>query len=450
MPFHYLLFNVLKVPALIMTSGNISDEPIVIDNEKARDVFKDIADAVIVYNRDIYNRVDDSVTAVFSGVPRVLRRSRGMVPSPVNCLLNVDSVLAVGAELKNCFALGKGKKAIIGQHIGDLKNLETYEFFKESLGRFQKLYRVEPVLAACDLHPDYLSTRFAEETGLPLVRVQHHHAHIASCLAEHGIDTTVIGVAFDGTGMGEDGAVWGGEFLVGDASHYERAAHLRYVPLPGGDKAIEEPWRMAAAYIYDLREDNDRVDFVSQCTGVEQEKIDLLYQILTNEYSGVYTSSMGRLFDAVASLLGLCARATFEAEGTMRLETICDEKLQLQPYKWKSENGIIDTRPVIDQVCHDIKNKTNIHEIATRFHLTVVDIVGKTCETIRKSRGVESVVLSGGCFQNRFIFEQSHRQLVESGFTVYSHSSVPCNDGGIALGQLVVAAKRRESNGLSS
>ncbi len=250
MPFHYLLFEKLKIPAIVLTSGNLSDEPIVIDNREAVEKLTRIADAVLVYNREIYNRTDDSVVFAVNEKERIIRRSRGYAPEPVNLDLNVDGIFAAGAELVNCFCIGKGNQAILSQHIGDLKNLETLEFYTESFERYKKLFRANPTLVVHDMHPDYLSTRFAKELKIQSIEVQHHHAHIASCMAEHNLDEKVIGVSMDGTGYGDDGHIWGGEFFVCDLAGYERKNHFDYVPLPGGDSVTKEPWRTAVSYLY--------------------------------------------------------------------------------------------------------------------------------------------------------------------------------------------------------
>ncbi len=442
MPFHYMLFERLDITALVMTSGNISEEPVVISNSEALETFRGIADAVLCYNRDIYNRVDDSVTAVYAGQVVTLRRSRGLVPSPVNLSQDVDGIVAVGAELKNCFAVGKGNKAILSQHIGDLKNAETLSFFEESLERFRSIYRVDPVLFACDKHPDYLSSIFAHKSGLPVTEVQHHHAHIASCLAEHNIDREVIGVSFDGVGLGDDGAVWGGEFLVCDLVQYRRFTHLRYVNLPGGDRASVEPWRMAAAYLYDIAGEVFSREYGQFFKGVDPQMLEAVGFAMKRKIGCLLTSSAGRLFDAVSALAGICSFNSFEAEAAMRLEGYCDEEKRMNPYDWELRESI-DIRPAVRKICEDVFSGVPVPEISGRFHSTIIDIIEKTCLEIRRKTGLDSVVLSGGCFQNRFIFRWAKEQLKKAGFTVYTHSLIPCNDGGIALGQLAVAAGRR-------
>lgn len=442
MPFHFMLFEKLSIPALVMTSGNLSEEPIIIDNDTALDQFTGIADAVLTYNRDIYNRLDDSVTAVFSGEMQTFRRSRGLVPSPVTLPWDVEGIMAVGAELKNCFVLGKGNKAILSQHIGDLKNAETFSFYKESLQRFKSMFRVDPEVVACDLHPDYLSSVFARETGLPIEEVQHHHAHIASCMAEHGLEEPVIGVAFDGTGLGSDGAVWGGEFLLCDLKDFTRFTHLRYTGMPGGDRAAVEPWRMAVSYLYDMAGSSFMDKYGRLLEGVDPEHIQMAVFALEKNIHCPKTSSAGRLFDAVSAILGLCTKMSFEAEGAMRLEACSNGGLSHAAYPWTMGESI-DLRPALSSICTDMLQGKAISDISGRFHMTIVDVIEKTCLAVRKERGFKKVVLSGGCFQNRCIFELSRLNLENAGFVVYTHSLVPCNDGGVALGQLAVAASRR-------
>ncbi|MBN1308978.1 MAG: carbamoyltransferase HypF, partial [Chitinispirillaceae bacterium] len=440
MPFHYLLFGRLNLPALIMTSGNISEEPIVIDNGVAAIVFAPVAEALVTYNRAIHNRVDDSVCAVYGRRVQLLRRSRGFAPAPVNLPWRVEGVAATGAELKTCFALGKGSKAILSQHIGDLKNSETLEFFEEAYGRLCTLLRVTPRIVAHDLHPDYLSTLFARETGLPLLAVQHHHAHVASCCAEHGINRKVIGVVLDGTGLGTDDALWGSEFLITDMHGFERAAHLRYVGMPGGDRAAVEPWRMAASYLYDCFGEECFAVCNDLVCGIPDNRLANIAEALRKGINCPRTSSAGRLFDAVASLCGLCNESTFEAEAAMRLEAVCGDPLRVTPYPWSCSDGLIDLRETVARIGDDRRNNIGVDEIATRFHATIISVITDTCSWLREAGGIDGVVLSGGCFQNRYIFEAAVQRLQEKKITVYTHHLVPCNDGGIALGQLAVAA----------
>lgn len=440
MPFHFLLFENTRLPALVMTSGNISEEPILIDDQTAQETFGPLVPAVLSYNREIANRCDDSVMMVVNDQPRFVRRSRGYVPNPVRLALNAEGILAAGPELKNTFAMGKGKQALLSQHMGDLKNLETFEFYTESVQRFSKLFRFTPHTVVCDLHPDYLSTKFAESLNLPVIRVQHHHAHIASCLAEAGLDEKVIGVSMDGTGLGDDGAIWGGEFLVCDLEKYERVAHLEYVPLPGGDMAAKEPWRMAIAYLDHTFGDAFMGFDLPFLRELDRKKVTLLLQGISKGLNCPPTSSAGRLFDAAAALTGVCLNHTFEAEGPMRLEAIirkdCDERY---PYEFK--NGLLSMKPMIMEMVNDVLFKTPKEVMAARFHNTLVSGIAGICSFISDAYGLKTVALSGGVFMNAYLLEQVEKQLTSLGFRVLSNALVPANDGGVSLGQLAIGAK---------
>jgi hydrogenase maturation protein HypF len=441
MPFHYLLMEHLALDAIVLTSGNLSETPIVIDDEEARKSLGAIADAVIAYNRRIHNRVDDSVVCAVNGRSRVLRRSRGYVPAPVSLHCKVDGILAVGAELKNCFALGKGDHALVSQHIGNLKSLEIYEFFCETIDRFTALFRVEPHTIACDMHPDYLSTRYARQRGLPLITVQHHHAHIVSCMAEHGIDAPVIGVSFDGTGYGDDNTVWGGEFLVCDRGSYTRKGYLSPVAMPGGDRAIRQPWRMAFSYLYAAFGDRWNTLPFPFVKRLDRTTADMVITAICKGINSPHTSSAGRLFDAVSALIGLCNENSYEAEAAMRLESSIAPRVN--DFYSCDIDLVVDTHAIIRAVVEDIIHGVDVPVISARFHNTIVEIIFRVTEKLRDETGINSTVLSGGVFQNRYILSNTERALSSRSFTVYSPESIPANDGGIALGQLVVAAKRR-------
>lgn len=444
MPFHYQLFGQLKTPAIVLTSGNISDEPIVTGNEEALVKLLPISDALLIYNRDIYNRTDDSVMTVINSIGRVIRRSRGFVPNPVRLSFNAEGIIAAGAELKNTFCIGKGTQAILSQHIGDLKNLETYEYYKQTLELFKKLFRVSPVLYAGDMHPDYLSTKYLSGLAEKKIFVQHHHAHIASCMAEHGLDEKVIGVSFDGTGYGEDGHSWGSEFMVCDLAAYERVSHFAYIPAPGGDKVAVEPWRMAVAYLYSIYGESLMELNLPFLANIQAEKLKLLITALKNNINCPLTCSAGRLFDAVAALLNICCYAGFEAEGPMRMESIIMPGIaERYSYSFTDET-IVSFEPMIREMIDDINNGTGKSIISAKFHNTIIYVILEVVKKIRSAYNFYKVVLSGGTFQNRYLLENAERILTESNFEVFSHSKVPTNDGGIALGQLAIAAKRRE------
>lgn len=447
MPIHYLLFERLGIPAIVLTSGNLSDEPVIIDNKEALTRLSPVADAFLVYNRDIYNRTDDSVMMVAGKRSRLIRRSRGFAPSPVNLSINTDGIFAAGAELVNCFCLGKDHKAILSQHIGDLKNLETLDFYSESLDRFKDMFRIKPSLVVCDMHPDYLSTRFAEEFAalngnLSLVRVQHHHAHLASCMAEHGLDEKIIGISMDGVGYGTDGNIWGFEAMICDLLDFERKTHLQYVPQPGGDMANHEPWRMALAYLYQyIDHDLEKMD-IPFLRDIEKEKIQIIKAALDNNINTPLTSSAGRLFDAVAAMTGVCKYSAFHAEAPMRLENIID--LDEPGYYEFYPGNTIDPRFVIGGIVQDLGTNVPVEKISAKFHRSIVNVIVQLAEKYRKETGINKVVLSGGTFQNRFIISESEKKLNSFNFQIFTHNIFPSNDGGIALGQLVIAAKRRE------
>ncbi len=441
MPFHHLLFEYTDKHAVVLTSGNISDEPIVIDNKVAGDTLFPVADALLTYNRDIHNRVDDSVTMVVNQKERIIRRSRGYAPIPVRLNYSTEGIIATGAELVNCFCVGKGQQAILSQHIGDLKNPETYDFFTESIDKYKKLFRVAPVSIVADLHPDYFSTQYAVESGISLIQVQHHHAHIASCMAEHGLDEKVIGVSLDGTGLGDDGNIWGGEFFVCSLSDYERVTHFDYVPIPGGDKAVEEPWRTALAYLYQAFGEDIHKLKLPMLRRIKKNTMNLLIEAMDKKINAPLSSSAGRLFDAVSALLGLCIESSFHAEAPMRLEAILDENTKAE---YTVDAGdIISFRPMFKEMVQDIAKKRPKPVISAKFHNSVISVIFAGVNSIKAKYGLDKVVLSGGVFQNKYVSEKIEKKLTKAGFDVFTQNMIPCNDGGIALGQMAIAAKRR-------
>jgi len=450
MPFHHLLFERLKLKVIVLTSGNISDEPIIIDNNTAIEQLGQIADAFLTYNRDIYNRTDDSVVMSVNGSGRLIRRSRGYVPNPVQLNLNVDGILATGAELVNTFCIGKGNQAFLSQHIGDLKNPETLEFFEESIDRFKKLFRAETELVVCDMHPDYLSTKYAIEvcsspphshSHSKLIQVQHHHAHIASCMAEHGLDEKVIGVSLDGVGYGDDGHIWGGEFMICDLLDFERKTHFDYIPMPGGDKATKEPWRMGVSYLYKFF-GKDFLSFeLPFLKNIPRNDIDLILLAIEKNINCPLTSSTGRLFDAVSAICNLCTHASFHAEAPMRLEQAIKTETDVQ-YDFTLGDTIL-MESTIKGIVADLQSGVGVSEIAVRFHNTIIQIIFDVVLNLQNETGIQKVVLSGGSFQNKYILERVEKRLEKLGFEVFSQHSIPANDGGIALGQLAIAAKRR-------
>ena len=442
MPFHYLLFEKLKTPAIVLTSGNLSEEPICITNEKAKLKLASITDALLTYNRDVHNRVDDSVTMVVNSKEHIIRRSRGYAPSPIELTLNTEGILATGAELVNCFCIGKGNQALLSQHIGDLKNFETYEFYTESIDRYRHLFRFTPNLIACDMHPDYLSTKHAKELGVPYTEIQHHHAHIAACMAEYGLDEKVIGFSFDGTGLGTDGTIWGGEVMLCDLNIFERTLHFEYFPLPGGDKAVEEPWRMAVSFLYSIYGKDALSLNLPFMENLDIGKVQFIFQAIDKKINAPLTSSCGRLFDAVTAIVGACSSSQFHAEAPMRLEAMleqnCDEYYDVEI------SDTIKTSQIIRQIVDDVHASKHPARIATKFHNTIINSIFASAKHVADTTGINKVVLSGGTFQNRYLIEKAEEGLKNRKFEVYIPGKVPANDGGIALGQIAIAAKRRE------
>jgi hydrogenase maturation protein HypF len=461
-PLQHLLFAEGKFRALVMTSGNLSEEPIAIDNDEARSRLHGLADYFLVHNREILLRCDDSVVRLLESkalnrkdreggakdAEKIqLRRSRGFVPVPVFLHEEVPPILAVGGELKNTICLTKGKHAFLSQHIGDLENLESYRFFEEAAHHLQKILEVKPEVIAYDLHPDYFSTKWAlQQSGVRLVGVQHHHAHIASCMAENLLDGDVIGFVLDGTGYGTDGKIWGGEVLVANYKGFERAAHFEYVPMPGGTAAIREPWRMAVSYLnhYFGRDFlRMRLPFVTE---IASSKLKLLLRMLERKVNSPLTSSCGRLFDAVAALVGIRHEVNYEAQAAIELEMAIRESPDTASYPFEllgSDDGwIISTRPLFEAVIRDLVSGTDLGIISSRFHNGLVEAFTKLGELIRGRTGLNRVCLSGGTFNNIYFAENLTRSLQEKDFQVFRHSKVPCGDGGLSLGQAAVASHR--------
>ena len=441
MPIHYLLFDRLSIPAVVLTSGNFYEEPIIINNDEAINKLFDIADAVLTYNRDIYNRTDDSVVKIINNDECLFRRSRGYAPHPVRLNLDVDGILATGAELVNCFCLGKGHQAILSQHIGDLKNYETYQFYTETINKFKKLFRVNLSMVVSDMHPDYLSTRYAESLKIKNIKVQHHHAHIASCMAENNLDETVIGVSFDGTGYGTDGNIWGSEFIIADLKDFKRYTHFDYIELPGGDKAVEEPWRTAVSYLYKYLGKSFLDLDLPFLKKIDKNKITMVLAAIDKKINCPLTCGAGRLFDAVAAITGICTKSRFHAEAPMRLESIAATNIE-ECYDFEIAKTI-SFRNLFKEMATDIKEGISESVISAKFHNTIIYVIFETAMKMRKETGIDKVALSGGTFQNKYISEGIKTLLINEKFKVFTQSRIPANDGGVALGQLAIAAKRR-------
>jgi hydrogenase maturation protein HypF len=444
-PLHRLLFSSGRFEALVMTSGNISEEPIAIDNQEALQRLGGIADAFLVHNRAILRRCDDSVIRVAAGLPQQLRRSRGFVPVPVSIEQESQPILAVGGELKNTICIVRGAEAFLSQHVGDLENLESYNFFQEAVDHLQRVLEVQPTIIAHDLHPDYFSTKWAlGREGVQHVPVQHHHAHIAACMAENHLDGKIIGIALDGTGYGTDGAIWGGEVLVADYASFERAGHLQYVPLPGGSAAIHEPWRMAVSHLakhYGTALLSLDIPFIKE---IDHRRLHLVLQMMQREVHSPRTSSCGRLFDAVAALIGLRSSVNYEAQAAIELEMAAHNSTDegAYPFNLVKEGSIwrIGTRSLFDWLIADIRRQASIPDMSRRFHNGLALVLADLAAKLREERGLDRVCLSGGCFQNVLLFEFVLAALRKQNFTVYFHSEVPAGDGGISLGQALVAA----------
>ncbi len=456
-PLHHLLFEGSPGPegfpgcdALVMTSGNLSEEPIVSRNEDAWPQLKGLADYFLFHNREIQTRVDDSVVRTFEDREYPVRRSRGFAPDPIDLRMPVREILACGGELKNTLCLTKDHYAILSPHIGDLENLETMEFFREALTHLKRFFGISPEVVAYDLHPNYLSTRFALEESelpadLPRIGVQHHHAHIASCMADNGLVLSkgagrVIGVALDGTGYGTDGKIWGGEFLACDFAGFDRRGHLRYIPLAGGDAAIRQPWRSALAYLRDA--------FGPEASGlplpltreVRPRERRFVEKMIERKIQTVETSSCGRLFDAVASILGVRHQTTYEGQAAIELEAAASSASGTYPYALTGDTPFqADLRPCIEAIAREHQSGASVADISARFHRTMACVVCDACLRIRESDGLNRVCLSGGTFQNLRLLRHTLDQLRAQRFEVFVHRRVPTNDGGLSLGQALVA-----------
>ncbi|MFC1829290.1 carbamoyltransferase HypF, partial [Thermodesulfobacteriota bacterium] len=403
-----------------------------------------IADYFLIHNRDIYLRSDDSIVKRTSGSTRLIRRSRGYIPTPVFLKEKVPPILACGAELKNTVCMTRRDNAFLSQHIGDLENLSSYEFFTMTIDHMKRILDVDPEIVAYDMHPDYLSTRYAEElTGVEKIQIQHHHAHIVSCMAENRLDGPVIGLSFDGTGYGSDGTIWGGEVLITDSGRFRRAAHISCVPMPGSAAAIKEPWRMAVSYLYHAFGEEFGNLEIPGLRDVEENRVKFILDMIRKKVNSPLTSSLGRLFDGVAAITGIRSRVFYEGQAAMELEMSAGEiNNAVYDYEWVAEGDVyrILPDPMIRGVVQDIKNGVETPVISGRFHASLIRLFSELCDTLRKENSMNDVVLSGGVFQNSLLLTGLIPALKEKGFGVYTHSRVPTNDGGISLGQAVVAA----------
>ena len=441
-PLHHLLFEEFDQP-LVMTSGNVSDEPICYENREAIRRLGHIADYFLLHDRPIHMRSDDSVTRVRRGRAGVLRRSRGYAPAPVKTSFKFErEILACGAELKNTFCLTRDHYAFISHHIGDLENLETMRSFTEGIEHFQRLFYLQPAAVAYDLHPEYLSTKYALALDAveTKVGVQHHHAHIASCMADNLIEGEVIGVAMDGLGFGEDGRMWGGEFFVADYREAERIAHLEYIPMPGGARAVREPWRMAAVYLHRALGDDFLDLHLPSVQNMDRQAWAVLRRMAESDTNSPETSSMGRLFDAVSALLGLRNVINYEGQAAIELEAIADRSL-MESYEFEvdADGKTIRAEAMIRCAVEDLLDGAQPARVSAKFHLGVARLITSIARRLRDERRLNRVALSGGVFQNMFLLDAACRMLSDDGFKVFTHHRVPTNDGGISLGQAAVA-----------
>ncbi|MDX9714593.1 MAG: carbamoyltransferase HypF [Dissulfurispiraceae bacterium] len=462
-PLHYLLFNNKDVVlnALVMTSANNAEEPIVIDNDDAVQKLSDAADAFVFHNRDIFMRADDSVVIVRGPGQEnslsFIRRSRGYVPEAIKLLSDGPDLFAAGADLKNTFALASGESAVISQHIGDMQNYESILFYKEVFNNLKKIYNVNPVAVVCDLHPDYhsaaLADEYAKETGIKKISIQHHHAHICSVMAEHGLEAPVIGIALDGTGYGTDGKTWGSEFMTCSPEEYTRYGHFSYIPLPGGDMAAKECWRCSLSLIFQSAHSkglsgDDLSMFISDAlekcglgSVVENDYIQKIVSIIDNPVFSPLSCGAGRVFDAVAGLIGTCYLNTFEGEAAISLEHIIAEGVSYA-YKFQIKDEapfVIDFALMTDMILNDISAGVPKGVISAMFHNTLAEAVLAGAKIVRDKTSISYVALSGGVFQNNYLALKCLNLLDTAGFMTYINNNVPCNDAGIALGQIYAA-----------
>ncbi|MFN4227917.1 MAG: carbamoyltransferase HypF [Candidatus Ratteibacteria bacterium] len=445
-PIHHLIFHFNKnLNVLVMTSGNFSEEPIIYDDKEAFNRLKDICDFILTHNRKIYINCDDSVLRVLNKKIYFIRRSRGFVPSPIEIPYNSKkNIFSAGADLKNTFSFTKNNQVFLSQHIGDLENFLSIESYKKSIDLFKNILKIEPEIIVCDMHPGYFSSKIAKEifSNKKIIEIQHHYSHIISCMADNFLrNQKVIGVSFDGTGYGIDGNIWGGEFLICDYEGFERAGHLKYFPLQGGDISIKEVWRIGAVYLYKIFGDdfyNLKIDFVNK---IEIKKWEIIKKAIENNINIYSNSSIGRLFDAISAILNIRDVIDYEGQAAIELEMKAkkDKRVGKFSYEIKKENNtyIIDHENIIKGVVEDLRKKKEIGEISYRFHITISQIIKDMCKILREEKGINKVALSGGVFQNMILLNETINILKKEKFEVLIHQKVPANDGGISLGQAI-------------
>ncbi|MDQ3021071.1 MAG: carbamoyltransferase HypF [Bacteroidota bacterium] len=438
-PLHHLLLNELGFP-VVATSGNLSDEPICIDEHEALRRLENIADIFLVNNRPIVRHIDDSVARVILGNEQILRRSRGYAPLPIHLKNSIPPMIAVGAHLKNTIAMSNGTEIFTSQHIGDLETSEAYSAFQKVISDFQQLYEVSPKKIVCDMHPEYLSTKYANKLSGAVIPVQHHYAHVMACIADNELEGTVLGVSWDGTGYGKDETIWGSEFLLTNENSFERVAHFSPFKLPGGEASIKNPSRNALGVLYEIfgEEVFTRTELIP-LQNFSQKELSLLQQVLKKNLNSPLTTSAGRMFDAVAALIGLRQMVNFEGQAAMELEFAIQQSIE-ESYPFEvldKKPFIINWQPMILKIIDDVRDETSINIVSAKFHNTlseiIVNIANKICES--------KIVLTGGCFQNKYLTERTVTRLKEEGFNPYWHQRIPPNDGGIAAGQIMAASK---------
>ncbi|MBU8910525.1 MAG: carbamoyltransferase HypF [Desulfobacterales bacterium] len=448
-PLHYLLLE--KGPdVLVMTSGNRSGEPLSIDNNDALDAFSHIADYFLLHNRDIYFRADDSIARIQAGEPRFIRRSRGYAPLPVSLNKKMPKILGCGGGLKSTVCLTRDNYVFLSQHIGDMDNVKVYDFYQNSIDHLKQILDIQPEIIAHDMHPGYMSTDYAKaQNNVKKVAVQHHHAHAVACMAENDLAGNVIAITLDGTGYGTDGHIWGGEILLCTQKDFKRKAHLSYIKMPGGDAAVMEPWRMAASVLYQAFGDGLFDMDIPYIKEMKKENLSFICRMMEKNLNSPLTSSTGRLFDAVSSLLCIRHKITHESQAAMELEAVAGGELTEDVYGFDIVKKVnndrdtlfeIDMIPCIRQITDDLKENTSLSRISSKFHNTIVQAFARAAARVSKDTDIRKIVLSGGVFNNDYILSSMIRTLEENNFKVYTHTKVPTGDGGISLGQAVVAA----------
>jgi hydrogenase maturation protein HypF len=461
-PVHHLIMSHPEAPqALVMTSGNLGGEPICTGNAEALERLRGVADSFLLHDLEIVARADDSVVKVIAGLPRVMRRSRGYVPGPTPLPWDLPSLIACGAELKNTFCLHRDGYAFLSPHIGDLGGPQAFDFFQEAVGHLKAVLEIEPEVSVCDLHPDYLSTRYAKGLGLPVVSVQHHHAHAVSVMAEYGLEGDVLAVVLDGAGFGPDGTVWGGEVLLANRLGYQRLGHLGHIMLPGGDAAAREPWRLGISALWGAfgRDGLKESSLPEALRSVPRVKREILGQMLATGLNAPMTSSCGRLFDAVAALLGLRLESEYEGQAAMELESLAweavgtplslAEEFRRPSYaaSLSDRNGLVSlvSRSLIRAVMQDLVSRVPASLIALRFHVWLAQSLGAAVSLLSRKTSVSNVVLAGGCMQNGLLLQAMMDTLAAEGLDVYTGADIPANDGGIAIGQAVIGGHNHVS-----